>query len=189
MTARPTVPVLAGALACLRPLRESDRAERLALGRDAEFVRMNGGNPHRQETFTVADVDRWFRAFPESLRWAIEREGRLVGEVRLDVVDAAEGRANFAIGIFDPSERDHGLGTETTRLVLDHAFDALALREVVLRVLSFNTRAIRCYQKCGFVAYGRDRERAYVDGRWQDDLLMRVGADDYRAARAHRGAG
>jgi RimJ/RimL family protein N-acetyltransferase len=183
MPARTTVPVLAGTQLCLRPLRASDREARLAIGRDPEFVRMNGGDPHRERPFTVADAERWYRGFPESFRWVIDCDGRMIGEVRLDLTDPKRGDARFAIGIFGPAERDRGLGTEATRLVLDHAFDTMGLREVGLRVLAFNTRAIRCYQKCGFVAYGVDRERAYVDGRWQDDIVMRVGAEDYRAAR------
>lgn len=167
-------PTLAGARLRLRALLPSDRDERLAIGRDPEFVRLNGGDPHRATAFTDVDADRWYRAFPDALRWAIEHEGRLIGEARLDGINPCVRRARFAIGIFAPAERDRGLGTEATRLVLAHAFDALALTRVDLRVLAFNSRAIRCYEKCGFERYAVARDRAFVDGRWQDDLLMRV---------------
>ncbi len=176
--------MLAGTTITLRPLCDGDRDARHALGRDPEFVRMNGGDPHRATTFTHADADRWYRGFPQSLRWVIEQDGRMLGETRLDLVDAADRRARFAIGIFTPSGRDRGIGTEATRLVLDYAFGPLHLAEVMLRVLSINARAIRCYEKCGFVIYAVEREHAYVDGRWQDDLLMRVDADVHRARRA-----
>jgi RimJ/RimL family protein N-acetyltransferase len=39
-------------------------------------------------------------------------------------------------------------------------------------VLAYNERAIRAYQKCGFVVEGRERETAFVDGKWHDDLMM-----------------
>jgi RimJ/RimL family protein N-acetyltransferase len=183
------VPTIHGQRLCLRPLRETDREERLAIGGDPEFIRLNGGNPNRGPAFGPAAVDRWLKSFPDSLRWAIEFDGRLIGEARLDAVDLEQRRASFAIGIFGPNERDRGLGTEGTRLVLTHAFEVLGLTRVDLRVLSFNARAIRCYEKCGFVRFRVDRNRAYVDGHWRDDVVMRATADAYFASRTReRGA-
>jgi RimJ/RimL family protein N-acetyltransferase len=45
---------------------------------------------------------------------------------------------------------------------------------VNLRVLAFNSRAIRAYEKCGFVQEGVERESAFVNGRWHDDIMMSV---------------
>jgi RimJ/RimL family protein N-acetyltransferase len=39
-------------------------------------------------------------------------------------------------------------------------------------VLAYNKRAIRAYEKCGFVIEGREREAAFVDGAWHDDVMM-----------------
>ena len=52
------------------------------------------------------------------------------------------------------------------------AFDTLQLHRVDLRVLSFNVRALRCYEKCGFVREGVERESAFVDGARVDDVMM-----------------
>ena len=41
-----------------------------------------------------------------------------------------------------------------------------------VRVLASNARAIACYRKCGFLEEGREREAAFVEGGWQDDLIM-----------------
>jgi RimJ/RimL family protein N-acetyltransferase len=71
-----------------------------------------------------------------------------------------------------PALLGKGLGTEATRLVLRHAFNDLGLHRVGLRVLAYNHRAIRSYEKCGFVIEGREREAALVDGAWHDDVLM-----------------
>jgi RimJ/RimL family protein N-acetyltransferase len=46
--------------------------------------------------------------------------------------------------------RGQGLGTETTRLVLDWAFTMLGLHNVDLRVFAWNKQAIHCYEKAGF---------------------------------------
>jgi RimJ/RimL family protein N-acetyltransferase len=57
-------------------------------------------------------------------------------------------------------------------LVLGHAFHDLKLHRISIRVLAYNTRAIRSYQKCGFLIEGREREAAFVNGRWHDDIIM-----------------
>jgi RimJ/RimL family protein N-acetyltransferase len=41
-------------------------------------------------------------------------------------------------------------------------------------VVDYNLRAIRAYQKCGFVVEGREREAAFVDGIWHDDVMMAI---------------
>jgi RimJ/RimL family protein N-acetyltransferase len=176
------VPVLAGSRVVLRPLRPEDKTARLALGRDPEFVRLNGGDPSALRAFTAEDADRWLAAFPESLRWAVELDGRLIGEVRLDAVDREAGVARFAIGIFRGDEWGKGYGTEATRLVLRHAFESLGLRRVELRVLASNERAIRSYEKCGFVRGGYERQQVLIAGEWHRDLRMAITDEIYRLA-------
>jgi RimJ/RimL family protein N-acetyltransferase len=103
--------------------------------------------------------------------WVIETD-RLIGEVRLDRIDMQDRRVSLAIGILDPDCLGKGLGTQASMLVLDHAFYDLKLHRVAIRVLAYNTRAIRSYQKCGFLIEGREREAAFVNGRWHDDVIM-----------------
>ncbi|MFL5750938.1 MAG: GNAT family N-acetyltransferase, partial [Chloroflexota bacterium] len=74
-----------------------------------------------------------------------------------------------------------GHGTEATRLMLDHAFGTLSLHRVGLSVFSFNERAIRSYQSCGFVMEGRAREAIWRDGRWWDEITMSVLYSDWLA--------
>jgi len=46
-------------------------------------------------------------------------------------------------------------------------------------VIEYNLRAIRAYQKCGFVIEGREREAAFVDGAWYDDVIMGILDNEY----------
>jgi len=48
-----------------------------------------------------------------------------------------------------------GYGTDAVNLLACYAFFVLNVRRVWLKVLSHNARAIRCYEKCGFVNVGR----------------------------------
>lgn len=116
---------------------------------------------------------RWVqRLVDHSQAWVIETDGRLIGEIRLDNVDRHDRRASMAIGILDPALLGKGLGSEAIRLLLRHAFAVLQLHRIGIRVLAYNQRAIRAYEKCGFVIEGREREAAFVNGAWHDDVLM-----------------
>jgi ribosomal-protein-alanine N-acetyltransferase len=175
-------PILHGPEIVLRPPREKDKQDRLASGRDAEFRKMVGGDPHTLPPLTEAEVERWYQQVcQERHHWIIEGEGRCIGTARLHAIDNANRRAKYAIGIFAPEHRGRGWGTTVTRLILTYAFDVLALHRVELRVLAFNQRAIACYTKCGFVPEGVEREGAWIGGQWQSDLLMSILEQDYKA--------
>ena len=96
----------------------------------------------------------------------------MLGEIGLNAVDQHDRRARLAVGLYDPSKLGMGLGREAICLVLEHAFENLGLHRVALRVVAYNTRAIRCYLACGFVEEGREREAADVAGEWHDDIMM-----------------
>lgn len=183
MQAGPLPTVLRAPSVTLRPLREEDKADRLHLGRSAEYVRMVGGDPRNLRPFTRSDADRWYKeSARESLLWAIEADGRCVGTARLHHLDEANRRARYAIGIFDPSAWGRGLGTEATRMVLRFAFETLGLHRVDLRVLEFNRRAITAYEKCGFIQEGVEREGALIADEWRTDVMMSILEQEYREA-------
>jgi len=174
--------VLRGGRVTLRPARPRDKADRLACGRDPESVRMFGGAAATPVAMTEAEVDLWYRRFArDPLAWVIEAQGRCVGNTFLHSLDEHDRNARFAIGIFDPALWSQGLGTEATRLVLGHAFEALQLHRIDLRVLEYNARAIACYRKCGFVEEGFERETVLIDGHWYSDLRMSVLEHEYHA--------
>lgn len=110
-------------------------------------------------------------------------DGLYIGTIRLHGINATDRRARLAIGIFDRQFWSHGYGTEAILLLLDHAFSTMGMHRVDLRVLAYNTRAIRAYEKCGFVREGVERESALVDGVWHDDIIMSILAHEYRTMR------
>lgn len=136
------------------------------------------GAPPSAAPFTQADAERWYQQVSGNpLGWVIEHDGRCVGAVGLRTLDDASQRAKLAIGIFLPAHRGKGLGTEAMRLVLDHAFGALALRVIRVRVLAFNARAIAVYERCGFRKVRR--EPVDLDGERSEDILMELEASDF----------
>ena len=50
---------------------------------------------------------------------------------------------------------DKGYGTDAVNLSTSYAFFVMNVKRVWLKVLPQNTRAIHCYEKCGFVYAGK----------------------------------
>jgi RimJ/RimL family protein N-acetyltransferase len=174
-------PILQGPRVTLRPPLETDIDVRLELGNDPDIHRFYGGSRADLQPFTQADAAGWYRRLAANpYGWAIEH-GRLIGAIRLDNINALDKRASLAIGIADVAALGRGLGTEAIGLVADHAFGAMGLHRLAVRVLAFNARAIRAYQKCGFRVEGLERGSALIDGAWHDDVIMGLLADDSRS--------
>ncbi len=178
------LPVLKGKHVVLRPPRPIDKTDRFACGRNAEYVRMMGGDFERMPPLTPEEVDAWYdRMAAEPCCWAIDNKRQCIGTARLHSFDSAHRRARYAIGIFNAAAWGLGLGTEATRLVVGYGFQTLELHRIDLRVLAYNERAIASYKKCGFVVEGVERESALVAGEWHDDVMMSVLAQEYRGLR------
>jgi RimJ/RimL family protein N-acetyltransferase len=175
------VPRLVGPTVVLRPPRGQDVEDRLQLGLDPEIQRMYGVVADDQP-LTRERVTGWFeRLAGHPHAWVIEVDGKAVGTARIDNVVEEDARASLAVGIDDPDQLGRGLGTEAIKLVLRHAFEQMRLHRLSLRVLEYNTRAIRAYEKCGFKVEGREREAALVAGERFDDVLMGILAREWRA--------
>jgi diamine N-acetyltransferase len=90
--------------------------------------------------------------------------------------------AEAGIFIGDKTCWNHGYGTEVMRLLLKHGFESINLNRIFLRVFATNLRAIRCYEKAGFVAEGRQREAVFLNGQYIDMIMMSVLRSEYRGA-------
>ncbi len=99
----------------------------------------------------------------------VVREGdRLIGATGLHSVQSVARKATFGINIGDRAFQNKGYGTEATLLCLRYAFEELNLNRVDLEVFAGNWRAIRTYQKVGFVQEGCFRQASYRNGEYQD---------------------
>ncbi len=198
MTTPADLPILRSARVVLRQPVPADVQARIAVPRDPEELRMYG-SPGEAKTFTPAEVTSHFvdlyehqdltvtrRFVIAALAWpdgtpVTEADGRFIGHLRLHRINWQDRNAALAIGIFDRRFWSHGYGSEAIRLLLGYAFDTLSLHRVGLRVLEYNARAIRAYEKCGFVREGIERESKQVDGRWYSDVMMSILASELKA--------
>lgn len=97
---------------------------------------------------------------------------RPIGNVGLFDVDHRNRTAELGLIIAEPDARGKGYGTETTQLVVDYAFTALGLHNVMLTVFEFNLAGIHVYTKVGFREFGRRRESIFMGGKLWDIIYM-----------------
>lgn len=97
---------------------------------------------------------------------------RPIGNAGLFDVDYRNRTAELGLIIAEPDARGKGYGTETTRLVVDYAFTALGLHNVMLTVFAYNLAGIRVYNKAGFTEIGRRRASNLMGGKLWDIIYM-----------------
>ncbi len=93
------------------------------------------------------------------------------------------GDALIGIGL---GERDHwgkGYGTDAMQTLLRYAFTEMNLRRLTLIVFDYNLRAIRTYEKCGFVKEGTVRGVLQREGRRWDWHYMGILREEWEQLR------
>ncbi|MHB1156617.1 MAG: GNAT family N-acetyltransferase [Phycisphaerales bacterium] len=110
----------------------------------------------------------------------VVRDGeQLIGTCGLHGIHAVNRNATYGLVIGDVEQHGCGYGTETTKLALKFAFEELNLHRVELTVFDFNQRAIRAYEKAGFVREGCHRQAFYRHGQFHDVLRYGVLHEDW----------
>ena len=141
---------------------------------------------------STADEERWFEglaSYPaeeKPLAIEVQREDswQLVGNSGFHNVSFNNRSAEIGLFIGEKSIWDQGYGTETIHLLLRHGFATLNLTRIYLRVYEHNARAIRCYEKAGFIREGCLREAVYRHGRYQDEYIMSVLRSEWENKRS-----
>jgi RimJ/RimL family protein N-acetyltransferase len=104
-----------------------------------------------------------------------------IGIIGLANMDEKNASAEMRLVIGEVKEWGKGMGEEAVRLLLDYAFNSRNIHRIWLRVAEYNERAIRLYDKCGFVEEGRSRHDHYHKGKWQDALRMSLIDSEWRS--------
>ncbi len=108
----------------------------------------------------------------------------LLGNCGYDHVDMINRAAGVGIFIGRKDLWGRGYGTEAMMLLLEFGFSYLNLTNIMLRTYAFNTRALRCYEKCGFTVMGRRRKARLVGGTAYDVIYMDITAEEFSGSPA-----
>ncbi len=130
----------------------------------------------------AARYERWLRG-TDAVRFTLYERATLrpIGITNLHRIDLRNRTAAFGMLIGATTDRGKGYGTEATHLMLDYAFTALGLHNVMLTVLPFNRAGRRVYEKAGFRECGRRREAHMMGGKWEDVIAMECLASEFES--------
>ena len=80
----------------------------------------------------------------------------------------------LGIAIHAEKNWSKGYGTDTMRVLLKIGFDYLNMNRIELRVMEYNERGVKTYEKVGFTHVGRKRQGHYHNGSYNDVILMDI---------------
>lgn len=71
--------------------------------------------------------------------------------------------------------RGKGLGTELIKILVDYGFNVLNKEKIVLNVFSWNTAAIKCYAKVGFIKSNKPIEVVkFENEEWEIIEMIKI---------------
>ncbi len=169
-----SAPTLRGQRVTLRPMTHADAPHLVRWANDPDFAWFQWGRgPGRFPDDEAAR--KWLDTIAENrgVTFAIEHDGRPIGQANYRDVRPKGRSAEVGIGIGEPALWGKGLGREALTLLVRHLVDDLGLHRVKLSVLAFNDRAIASYKAAGFEVEGIERDGVMTDkGFWADDVQM-----------------
>ena len=98
----------------------------------------------------------------------------LIGNCGFLEIDNLNQTAETGIFVGNKNFWGKGYGTEAIGLLMGYGFTALNLHNILLKVFSFNERAIKCYEKVGFKIIGRRREALKRGNETFDVIYMDI---------------
>ena len=126
----------------------------------------------------AAQVREWLQRRSDGLDgrlWVVadRASDEALGYVQITGLEPVDRRAELGICLA-PQAQGRGRGRETLGALLPHLRNTQGLRKLSLRIRADNTAALRCYTGLGYEICGRLRQHVFIDGAWQDLVLMEV---------------
>ena len=172
----------------LRAVENSDLPQFVGWLNDPEVIQ----NLAIYAPLSMADEESWFEGMrarpaderPLVIEAQLEADWVMIGTCGFHNIDWRSRSAEVGIFIGDKSCWDRGYGTRIMKLLVQYGFETLNLNRIMLDVYETNPRAIRAYQKAGFVHEGRKRQANYQNGEYHDVLIMSVLHQEWDARNA-----
>lgn len=142
----------------------------------------------REEGWFDEMLKRPTEEHPFGLEAKLDGGWQLIGSCGLFDVNWRSRKAEIGIMIGRKDLWSKGYGSEAMRLIMKHGFETLNLHRLYLKVYATNPRAIRAYEKVGFVLEGRLREATFDNGVYSDDLIMSVLRPEWDAMKSTTGS-
>jgi RimJ/RimL family protein N-acetyltransferase len=111
-------------------------------------------------------------------RFVVEVGGERAGVMAFDVANRRSRIAYLHAVMLEPRFRGRGIATAATRLLVRHLVFDLDYHRVQLEVYAFNERALRHFERAGFVKEGVRRKAYRRHGEWVDGINYGIVRED-----------
>jgi RimJ/RimL family protein N-acetyltransferase len=130
------------------------------------------------DTRAFLDSKRVQLAANDGFECAIVRQGRIIGVVGFHAVNWRDRLTSIGYWLA-ADEQGRGTMTSAVRAMVDHAFAEMGLNRVVINAAVQNDRSRAVPQRLGFTEEGILRQGVRVGGRYFDDVVYAVLAEDW----------
>ncbi len=141
----------------LRDKRLDDALDDYAWQTDPELTGLDAA-PRLTTTFSqyLADYASELRyPSPTRHRFAVETlDGKHIGNCTYYDINETKSEAELGIMIGNRDYWDKGYGADTVTTLVNYIFRQTNLNRIYLKTLDSNTRAQKCFTKCGFIPNG-----------------------------------
>jgi RimJ/RimL family protein N-acetyltransferase len=162
----------------LRPLAEEDAEVTLGWRQGARARLLNPGAQ------SVEEQARWIAARPANeYNFIIAlKDGSAVGMLSLIGVNTMSRHGETARFLIGQEEAVRGIpaAVEAMKLLYQFAFDQLGLRRIFGNVTSDNMLMVKWQKYLGMKEEGRMREHHFINGKFQDAIILGLLEDEYR---------
>ncbi len=173
--------MIRGGNVVLRPVEETDYPSIVRWQNEPDvFFQMDYERPFSLDDIKVSEASARLEGHP----FIIETAGVPIGRIGLNGFRRRDRICSLYVFIGDDADRGKGFGTDAIMTLVAYAFDRLDLYQIELWGLEGNERAIRAYERCGFVKEATVRDRSFKEGRWFDRFFMSVQRPEVLAAQA-----
>ena len=167
-----------GEKVCLRAYREEDIPKATSFVNDEELKKLLVTNiPF---PMTLWEEEEWIKSQKSnqdgSYNFAIEdiETKKYIGGCGIQEVNWLSRVATVGIMIGDKEYWGKGYGTDAMKVLMDFIFNKMNIRKIRLSTFSFNMRARKSYEKCGFEVEGILKDEIFKDGKYYDEIIMSV---------------
>jgi RimJ/RimL family protein N-acetyltransferase len=170
----------------LRAYNKKDIPLRLSYINDAEIV----SHITNDIPFPITEHEEtiWFESISSKsdiYKFAIETidDNQFIGGCSINDVDWKNSVATVGIFIGNKDYWGNGYGSDALNILVSFIFNQMNINKVRLVCYSFNHRALKSFEKYGFVVEGVLRKEIFKDGCYYDKIAMGILREEFLSKR------
>lgn len=127
---------------------------------------------------------RWYENYLSDMRTQLflielNNEKKTIGTIGFTDIDYKNQNADVTIIIGEKDYRGKGYARQAVDMLLKYGFYELNLKKVYFKVLAYNTKAVKLYEKMGAKQEGILRKHHFSLGNFQDVIILSLFREDF----------